>query len=254
MTRVSLVLPAYNEVARIEKTVKQTAETLRNITSSFEIIIAEDGSSDGTDRVAEKLALEHNWVSHLHSNSRQGRGRALNRAFKSASGDVLCYIDVDLATDMNHLKELIESISVEGYDFATGSRMMPQSNVKRPLKRGIASKGFNFLVHTVLNSKLYDHQCGFKAFKKAPLFELIDVVEDEHWFWDTELMVLAQARGFKVKEFPVVWRHGGTTKVNLKKDILEMGSQIFRLWWSLKRQPKEKAVKSCEGCFEQNRV
>ena len=183
-------MPAYNEVARIEKTVKQTAETLRNITSSFEIIIAEDGSSDGTDRVAEKLALEHNWVSHLHSNSRQGRGRALNRAFKSASGDVLCYIDVDLATDMNHLKELIESISVEGYDFATGSRMMPQSNVKRPLKRGIASKGFNFLVHTVLNSKLYDHQCGFKAFKKAPLFELIDVVEDEHWFWIPSLWCL----------------------------------------------------------------
>ncbi|WP_269849124.1 glycosyltransferase [Methanosarcina horonobensis] len=85
-------------------------------------------------------------MSHLHSDSRQGRGMALNRALKYASGDVLCYIDVDLATDMSHLKELIESISLEGYDFATGSRMMPQSNVKRPLKRDIASKGYNFLV------------------------------------------------------------------------------------------------------------
>jgi glycosyltransferase involved in cell wall biosynthesis len=245
-----LILPAYNEVARIEKTVNQTAETLREITSSFEIIIAEDGSSDGTDRVAGKLAMEHNYVSHLHSDSRQGRGRALNRAFKFASGDVLCYIDVDLATDMSHLKELIESISVEGYDFATGSRMMPQSNVKRPLKRGIASRGFNFLVHTFLHSKLYDHQCGFKAFKKDPLFKLIDQVQDEHWFWDTELMVLAQSRGFKVKEFPVVWRHGGTTTVNLKRDVIDMGSQIFRLWWSLNRQSKKKKEKSCEGCFE----
>ncbi len=239
-----MVLPAYNEVSRIEKTVNQTAETLKDITSSFEIIIAEDGSSDGTDRVADKLAMGHSYVSHLHSDSRQGRGRALNRAFKFASGDVLCYIDTDLATDMNHLKELIESISVEGYDFATGSRMMPQSNVKRPLKRDIASKGFNFLVRTFLQSKLYDHQCGFKAFKKAPLFELIDMVQDEHWFWDTELMVLAQSRGFKVKEFPVVWRHGGATKVNLKKDIFGMGSQIFRLRRNLKKQSKKKAVKS----------
>lgn len=90
-------------------------------------------------------------------------------------------------------------------------------------------------MHNVLHSKLYDHQCGFKAFKKAPLFELIDDIENEHWLWDTELIVLAQARGFKVKEFPVVWRHGGTTKVNLKKDVIEIGSQIFSLWWSLKR-------------------
>lgn len=252
ITKVSLVLPAYNEVARIEKTVNQTAETLKDITSSFEIIIAEDGSSDGTDRVADKLAMQNSYVRHLHSDSRQGRGRALNRAFKFASGDVLCYIDVDLATDMGHLKELIESISEEGYDFATGSRMMPQSNVKRPLKRGIASKGFNFMVRTFLHSKLYDHQCGFKAFKRAPLFELIDTVQDKHWFWDTELMVLAQSRKFKVKEFPVVWRHGGATKVNMKKDILGMGSQIFRLRQSLKRQSREKAAKSCEGCFEQN--
>lgn len=107
-------MPAYNEVARIEKTVYQTEETLRDITSSFEIIIAEDGSSDGTDRIVGKLALEHNCISHPHSDSRQGRDRVLNRAFKSASGDVLCYIDVDLATDMSHLKELIESITVEG--------------------------------------------------------------------------------------------------------------------------------------------
>lgn len=237
-------MPAYNEVTRIEKTVNQTAETLKDITPSFEIIIAEDGSSDGTDRIANKLATDYSYVSHLHSDSRQGRGKALNRAFKYASGDVLCYIDVDLTTDMSHLKELIESISIEGYDFATGSRMMPQSNVKRPLKRGIASKGFNFLVHAFLHSKLYDHQCGFKAFKKEPLFELIDEVQDKHWFWDTELMVLAQSRGFMVKEFPVIWRHGGTTKVNLKKDILGMGSQIFRLRRSLKKQSKKKAVKS----------
>ena len=210
-----------------------TASTLQEITLSFEIIIAEDGSTDGTDRIATELADTHEYVKHLHSDARQGRGRALNRAFKFASGDILCYIDVDLATDMKHLSELIDAIRYEGYDFSTGSRMMPTSDVKRPLKRGIASKGFNFLTRNFLRSELYDHQCGFKGFKRESLFELMDSVEDEHWFWDTELLVRAQHAGYKVKEFPVIWRHGGATKVDLVKDVIGMGSQILRLWWQL---------------------
>jgi glycosyltransferase involved in cell wall biosynthesis len=238
--QVSLILPAYNEAVRIEDTVNQTAKALEEFTSSFEIIIAEDGSSDGTDKIASKLAEKYSYVQHLHSDSRQGRGKALNRAFKSTSGEMLCYIDVDLATDMSHLKELIESISIEGYDFATGSRMMPQSKVKRPLKRSFASQGFNFLVRTLLHSKLYDHQCGFKAFRREPLFDLLDKVKDTHWFWDTELFIISQYHGYKVKEFPVVWRHGGATKVNLRKDVLEMGSQIFRLRQDLKKEKQGK--------------
>ncbi len=209
---------------------ERTAAALREITQSFEIIIAEDGSKDGTDRISEALAKKYNFVVHLHSDERLGRGRALNRAFKASKGEILGYIDVDLATDMKHLKELIQSIR-DGYDFATGSRMLPQSDVKRPFKRGFASKGFNFLTRLMLGSKLYDHQCGFKSFKRSSLFALLDKVKDTHWFWDTELFVRAQRAGFSVKEFPVEWRHGGATKVNLKRDIVGMGSSIFRLWY-----------------------
>ncbi|MBU4374035.1 MAG: glycosyltransferase, partial [Euryarchaeota archaeon] len=176
------------------------------------------------------LAKKYDFVVHLHSDERLGRGRALNRAFKASKGEILGYIDVDLATDMKYLRELIQSIR-DGYDFATGSRMLPESNVKRPFKRGFASKGFNFLARFVLGSKLYDHQCGFKSFKREALFGLMDDVKDTHWFWDTELYVRAQHAGFKVKEFPVEWRHGGTTKVDLIRDIFGMGSQIFRLWY-----------------------
>ncbi|MFZ3385216.1 MAG: dolichyl-phosphate beta-glucosyltransferase [Candidatus Methanoperedens sp.] len=225
-----MVLPAYNEAKRIEGTVERTAAALCEITSSFEIIIAEDGAIDGTDKICESLARKYNFVMHLHSDERQGRGRALNRAFKASKGEILGYIDVDLATDMDHLKELIQYIR-DGYDFATGSRMLPESNVKRPLKRGFASKGFNYLTRLVLGSKLYDHQCGFKSFRREALFSLMDDIKDTHWFWDTELFVRAQRKGFKVKEFPVVWKHGGTTKVNLVKDVFGMGSQIFRLWY-----------------------
>ncbi len=210
-----------------------TAETLSKITHSFEIIIAEDGSTDGTDRIASSLSEKFPYVKHLHSDERQGRGRALNRAFKAASGEVLCYIDVDLATDMSYLEKLVRAVSTDGYDFATGSRMMPESDAKRPFKREFASRGYNSLVRLFLHSKLYDHQCGFKAFRRGALFELMDEIENQHWFWDTELLVRAQNRGYSVLEFPVYWRHGGTSKVNFAKDIVGMGSEIFRLWWEL---------------------
>ncbi|MCD4843603.1 MAG: flippase-like domain-containing protein [Methanosarcinales archaeon] len=231
---VSLVLPAYNEADRIKDTVTTTAETLSGITDSYEIIIAEDGSTDGTESIASQLAEELDYVIHLHSDLRQGRGTALNRAFKASSGRILCYIDVDLATDMVHLRELIEAIRTEDYDFSTGSRMMPSSDVKRSAKRGFASKGFNFFTRSLLSSGLYDHQCGFKAFKRESLMSLIDSVEDKHWFWDTEVLIRAQHTGYKIKEFPVKWRHGGATKVDLVKDVFGMGSQIIRLWWQLK--------------------
>ena len=223
-------MPAYNEAQRIEGTVERTAGALCDIASSFEIIIAEDGSKDGTDRICQALAKKYDFVTHLHSDERQGRGRALNRAFRASKGKILGYIDVDLATDMRYLRELVQSIR-DGYDFATGSRMLPQSNVKRPLKRGFASKGFNFLTRLMLGSQLYDHQCGFKSFKREALFALLDDVKDTHWFWDTELFVRAQRAGYRVKEFPVEWRHGGATKVDLIKDVFGMGSQILRLWY-----------------------
>lgn len=229
MVEVSIVLPAYNEAERIEYTVKRTAIALRNITSSFEIIIAEDGSSDNTDKISETLATKYGFVLHLHSDERLGRGKALNRAFRISKGDILGYIDVDLATDMKHLEELIQYIR-DGFSFSTGSRMLPDSNVKRPFKRGFASKGFNFIVRFMLGSKLYDHQCGFKAFRRESLFKIIDDVKDTHWFWDTELFVRAQRAGFSIKEFPIDWKHGGATKVNLTKDVFGMGLQIFRLW------------------------
>lgn len=230
---VTVVLPAYNEVDRIENTVNETKDSLIPITSSFEIIIAEDGSNDETDVISSNLANKYEYVKHMHSENRLGRGRALNQAFKSSRGAILIYIDVDLATDMNHLIELVGSIR-DGFDFATGSRMLKQSDVKRPANREIASTVFNFLVRTILRSKINDHQCGFKSFKREALFYILDDVKSNHWFWDTEILVRAQKKGYKIKEFPVTWRHGTNTKVR-PKDVFNMGFQVIKLWWDLKR-------------------
>ncbi|MEM2925633.1 MAG: flippase-like domain-containing protein [Methanocellales archaeon] len=230
MVEVSLVLPAYNEASRIENAVEAASKRLREITDSFEIIIAEDGSTDGTDKIASELAKRFDYIKHIHSRERLGRGKALARAFSFSQGEIFAYLDVDLATDVKHMEELIQAIR-EGYDIATGSRLLSQSEVKRPLKREIASKGYNFLVRLLLSSKLRDHQCGFKAFKRECFEKLSSQVKAPHWFWDTEFLIRAQRAGFKVKEFPVKWHHAGATKVKLGRDILGMGSRIFALWW-----------------------
>ena len=236
--KVTIVLPAFNEAKRLKRAVEEVKRWMDKTGYEYEIIIAEDGSTDGTDRIASELARKDPKIKHLHSDERLGRGKALTRAFKQAEGDVLVYLDVDLSTDMVHLKELIDAIAKEGYDLATGSRLMKESQAERPFKRDFASKVYNFLVRFMLGSKLRDHQCGFKAFRKSAVLSLLDDVKDNHWFWDTEVLVLAQRRGFKVKEIPVRWKQSGETKVRFTKDILYMFAQILRMWMESKRSKK----------------
>jgi len=233
---VSVVFPAYNEADALEAAVEKGTKALNEFARSYEIIIAEDGSTDGTDKLAAALAEKHPFVKHIHGEKRLGRGTALKNAFKQSSGEVLVYMDLDLATDLKHLKSLVGAVEFEGYDFATGSRMLPKSIAQRSGTRHIASKTYNFMVRVLLGSKVKDHQCGFKAFQREPLMQLLDEVDAGHWFWDTEILVRAHRKGYKIKEIPVSWRGGRETKVKLLKDSLNMGWQILSLWWHLKLQ------------------
>jgi uncharacterized membrane protein YbhN (UPF0104 family) len=236
---VSVVLPAYNEEDTIEYTVETTLDALAGFlpAGSFEVIVAEDGCDDHTPEIADRLAADDDRVRHFHSDERLGRGGALNHAFEAADGSTVVYFDTDLATDMVHLEELVESVRSGGYEFATGSRWMPGNRADRPAKRGVPSKGFNFLVRTFLRSDLRDHQCGFKAFDRDALFDVLADVEDEHWFWDTEVLVRAQRAGYDVKEFAVDWTPKGDTKVDLVRDVIGMGSQILRCFWEFSVRP-----------------
>jgi glycosyltransferase involved in cell wall biosynthesis len=233
---ISMVLPAYNEADTLEIALEKVTQALNEFASSYEIIIAEDGSTDGTDKLAAALAEKYPFVKHIHREKRLGRGTALKNAFKQSSGEVLVYMDLDLATDLKHLKALVDAVETEGYEFATGSRMLDESKVKRSGTRHLASKTYNFMVRTLLGSEVKDHQCGFKAFRREPLMQLLDEVGANHWFWDTEILVRAYRRGYKIKEIPVSWKGGRETKVRLLQDSLNMGWQIISLWWHLKMQ------------------
>jgi len=237
---VSVVLPAYNEADTIEQTVSITLETLASFLpeDAYEVIIAEDGCSDRTPEIATRLANEDSRIRHVHSDERLGRGGALEYAFERADGETLVYFDTDLATDMSHLEELVNAIRIDGYDVATGSRWMPENRADRPAKRGVPSFGYNTLVRTLLRSDLRDHQCGFKAFDRGALETLLPLVQDEHWFWDTELLVKAQRNGYRVQEFPVDWTPKGDSKVDIVRDVFGMGSQILRTFWELSVSPR----------------
>jgi uncharacterized protein (TIRG00374 family) len=237
---VSVVLPAYNEAATIRTTVETTLATLSAFLpdDEFEVIVAEDGCEDRTPEIVDEMAAADDRVRHCHSDERLGRGGALERAFRASYGDTLVYFDTDLATDMRHLEELVESVRTEGYDVVTGSRWMAGNVADRPAKRGVPSRVYNGLTRLFLRSDLRDHQCGFKAFDREALFALLDDVQDRHWFWDTEVLVKAQRRGFRVKEFAVDWEPKGDTKVDLVRDVFGMGSQILRTWWELSVSPR----------------
>ena len=237
---VSVVLPAYDEAATIEGTVATTLDALASFlpAGSFEVLVAEDGCTDRTPEIAARLAREDERVRHVHSDDRLGRGGALERAFRAAAGETLVYFDTDLATDMTHLAELVESVRSGEVDVATGSRLLAASEADRPAKRDVPSRTYNGLVRLFLRSSVHDHQCGFKAFDREVLETLLDEIEDDHWFWDTELLVRAQRAGYRVEEFPVAWTPKGDTKVDFVRDVLGMGSAILRTWWQLGVAPR----------------
>lgn len=227
---ISIVLPVSNEVEVLRESVEKIlAYTARE---NFEIIIAEDGSTDGTDVLASKLAKENKSITHIHQKYQLGRGQALKNAFKKCKGKTLMYMDIDLSTDPASIKVAIEKI--KDFDIVVGSRLLKGSRVQRSYQRAFLTLAYNWLVRVLLRSKIKDYQCGFKAFRRDVVMKLIDDVKAKHWAWDTELLVKAQRQGFRICEIPVTWiqtpRH---TKVKPIKDPILMGLQLFRLWWEL---------------------
>ena len=151
---VSIVVPVYNDIRSLKKTIPIVCDYLQSHVITYELIIAEDASTDGSCEYAAECAKKYNFINHIHRKERKGRGSALSEAARLAKGNIICYFDVDLATDLKHLEELLLTIE-DGADLTTGSRLLSDSNIDRSLEREIKSRGYNFLVRIFLKSKLY---------------------------------------------------------------------------------------------------
>lgn len=230
---VDIVIPVLNEAHVLAGSVRKVREFVReNISDECCVVIVDNGSTDGTDEVAKKLVAEYPDVKFIHLTQR-GRGRALRAAWLQSQSDVLCYMDVDLSTDLHHLSPLISAIAREGYGVATGSRLMRESQTKRSFKREFISRSYNLFVKGVLWTKFSDAQCGFKAISREVAEKVLPQVEDQSWFLDTELLVLAEKQGYRIKDIPVLWIEDDDSRVKIAKTAWDDVKGVFRLRWYL---------------------
>ncbi len=161
-----------------------------------------------------------------------GRGRALQGAWLTSTADVLTYMDIDLSTDLAHLPELVATVAEGRADMAIGSRLSPSARVTRGWKREALSRGYNRLLQSVLGLKVDDAQCGFKAISRAAARALLPRIRDTGFFFDTELLVLAQWEGWRIQELPVRWTDDADSRVHLPRTIWSDLQGVWRLLWT----------------------
>jgi len=181
----------------------------------FHILIAEEGSTDGTDIIAQELERMYTQVTHLHSPQKLGKGLALKQAFNKVEGDIYAFIDCDLATNMKFFPQLINSIR-EGNDLALGSRYMEGAEVHRTVLRDLSSRVYNRLIRMLFKDNVLDHQIGFKAFSNRLIKDILNECNSTGWFWDTEILIRSIYNNYKIIEFPVEWKEKKNNKGSLK--------------------------------------
>ena len=232
---IVVTVPAYNESKNLRKCVEFLLKETLPLKEDFCIVIAEDGSTDGTDVVAKCLEGANSKVIHFHSAQKLGRGLALKRAWNKVDGDIYVFIDADLATNMKYYPQLINSIR-EGNDLATGSRYIKGAKVNRPFLRDFTSRFYNKLIRMMYKDKVFDHQIGFKAFSKRLIKDELNNCRSNGWFWDTEIIVRSIHKNYKVVEFPVEWKEKQRKNTSLKRlisDVIIHGTGLIRLKGSL---------------------
>ena len=203
--QVDIVVPVRNEERDLAPSVRRLVGYLReSFPFSARITIADNGSTDATWAIASRLARELPEVRAIHMEL-PGRGRALRAIWSESDAEVLAYMDVDLSTDLNALLPLVAPLLSGHSDLAIGTRLARGSRVIRGPKRELISRGYNMLLRTLMGARFSDAQCGFKAIRRDQARALLPLTQDTGWFFDTELLVLAERAGLRIHEIPVDW-------------------------------------------------
>ncbi len=227
---LSVVVPAYNEETRIHRTLMETLGFLSKGHPDHEILVVDDGSSDGTAGVVAGVEQEHPTVRLLQLDRNRGKGAAVRRGMLEAKADYLLFMDADLSTPIEEVDRLLE-YARGGVDVVVGSRALDGSDirVRQPRFREVMGRTFNFLVRSALLGGFHDTQCGFKVFRRQAAQELFSKQTLEGFAFDVEILLLAKQLGYVTKEVPVIWRHEDNSKVSPLSDSTKMFTDLVRL-------------------------
>ncbi|MGW4224002.1 glycosyltransferase [Streptomyces bauhiniae] len=226
---LDVVIPVYNEEKDLRRCVLRLREHLaRTFPYAFRVTIADNASTDGTPLIAAELAANHPDVTNFRL-ERKGRGRALRTVWSASDAPVLAYMDVDLSTDLNALLPLVAPLISGHSDLAIGSRLSRTSRVVRGPKREFISRAYNLILRGSLQARFSDAQCGFKAIRREVAQVLLPLVEDTGWFFDTEMLVLAERAGLRIHEVPVDWVDDPDSTVHIVRTATDDLKGVWRV-------------------------
>ena len=245
---LSVIIPAYNEAARLEKTLRGVVDYLRQNRPEAEVIVVDDGSSDETADLARKV-FQHSGdlrTSVITYKSNLGKGRAVRLGLLAARGDVALFSDADLSTPIAEEKKLVEPIVNGQCDVAFGSRALDRSliGVHQSWRREQGGRVFNLVVRLATGMPFWDTQCGFKAFRMSVCRPLIEAATIDRFGFDVELLYLAFRAGLNLKEIPVRWDHNEGSKITLFTDSFKMVNEVGLIRQQARRGVYDSAIRA----------
>jgi glycosyltransferase involved in cell wall biosynthesis len=229
----SIVIPAYNESARIPATLKSVVDCIRQRGWSAEVVVVNDGSSDSTADVVRAFAAANPEVRLLENPGNRGKGYSVRSGMLQAHGEVVLFSDADLSAPIEEADGLFAAIAA-GADIAIGSRWLEtkRQTIRQPFYRQFFGRCFNGVTRFVMGLKFADTQCGFKAFTRAAAQTVFQLQTIERWGFDPEILFIALKRGYRIQEVPVSWAHDERTRMSYLKDGIKMLEEIAIVRWN----------------------
>jgi glycosyltransferase involved in cell wall biosynthesis len=226
---VDIVIPVYNEERALPVSIPALCRYLESyIPYRWSVTIADNASIDRTLEVATNLAAADPRVKVLHLEEK-GRGRALKAAWLASEADIVSYMDVDLSTNLSSFMPLIAPLATGHSEVAIGSRLSKGAVVTRQWKREVISRTYNLMIKLAFRNRFSDAQCGFKALTREAAETLLPLVENNQWFFDTELLLLAEEQGMRIHEVPVDWVEDLDTRVKIVSTVMEDVKGLWRV-------------------------
>jgi dolichyl-phosphate beta-glucosyltransferase len=247
---LSIIVPAYNEAARLGRSLRTIFDYLQTQDTDSEVIVVDDGSSDETAQIAEQSLVNSDRISAqvIRVRPNRGKGHAVYTGLLAAKAPIALFTDADLSTPITEMPKLVEPIENGQYDLTFGSRALDRSliGVHQPWRREQGGRVFNLIVRVATGLPFWDTQCGFKAFRMSVCRPIIEAATIERFGFDVELLYVACKAGLRLQEIPVRWDHNDGSKVNVMRDSMRMFNEVRTIRSQSRRGIYDEAIKAAQ--------